>query len=77
MEGGNIWDEGPDTEQNIRFSKENPGVVVGATFNKLVERITASGEEHSKVTPSLTLFHVNGPFTTDNTLELGGGGSTF
>ena len=51
-ESGNIWDEGPDTEDNIRFSKEKHGVVAGATFNKLVERITASGEEHSKATPT-------------------------
>ncbi|XP_019851329.1 PREDICTED: uncharacterized protein LOC100638387 isoform X1 [Amphimedon queenslandica] len=37
----NIWDEGPDSEHNIRFKKTNELVVVGATFNKLVERITS------------------------------------
>lgn len=37
----NIWDEGEDMEFNIRFDKKKPGVVVGASFNKLVERITS------------------------------------
>lgn len=37
----NIWDEGPDSEHNIRFKKTNDVIVVGATFNKLVERITS------------------------------------
>ena len=43
----NIWDEGSDQEGNIRFDKKRPGVVVGATFNKLVERIT-SLTDHGK-----------------------------
>ena len=38
----NIWDEDPDSESNLRFDKKKPGVVVGGTFNKLVERITSS-----------------------------------
>ncbi len=38
----NIWDEGPDTELNLRLDKKRQGLVVGATFNKLVERITSS-----------------------------------
>lgn len=37
----NIWDEGPDSEQNFRYDKKR-GVVVAASFNKLVERITSS-----------------------------------
>jgi hypothetical protein len=39
----NIWDEGPDNEHNIRFKKSGPGegMVLGASFNKLVERITS------------------------------------
>lgn len=48
-DGCNIWDEGPDCELNIRFGKRRSGeeVVVGATFNKLVERIT-SVTDHGK-----------------------------
>ena len=43
----NIWDEGPDSDANFHFDKKR-GVVVAASFNKLVERITSSkdhGEE--------------------------------
>ena len=43
----NIWDERSDSEQNIRFDKKKPGVVVGATFNKLVEKVT-SVTDHGK-----------------------------
>ena len=43
----NIWDEDDSGEVNIRFDKKRPGVVVGASFNKLVERIT-SVTDHGK-----------------------------
>lgn len=37
----NVWEEGPDSEKNIRFDSRHPNLVVGATFNKLVERVTS------------------------------------
>ena len=37
----NVWDVGPDSEKNIRFDSRNPNLVVGASFNKLVERVTS------------------------------------
>ena len=43
----NVWDEGPDSSHNIRFDKKNPALVTGATFNKLVERMT-SEKDHGK-----------------------------
>ena len=36
----NIWEEDLESERNIRCDKT--GQVVGATFNKLVERITST-----------------------------------
>ena len=48
----NIWDEGDDYETNIRFDKKRPGVVVGASFNKLIERIT-SVTDHGETTPTI------------------------
>lgn len=43
----NVWDEGPDSSHNIRFDKKNPSLVTGATFNKLVERMT-SEKDHGE-----------------------------
>ena len=37
----NVWDEGPDSDKNLRYDSKKPGVVSGATFNKLVERMTS------------------------------------
>ncbi|XP_065178770.1 uncharacterized protein LOC135809364 [Sycon ciliatum] len=38
-----FWDEPPDSDDNIRFQKENGrDVVTAGTFNKLVERLTHS-----------------------------------
>ncbi|XP_064383914.1 uncharacterized protein LOC135332919 isoform X2 [Halichondria panicea] len=37
----NVWDEGPDSEKNLRYNVSKPGTVAGATFNKLVERVTS------------------------------------
>ena len=50
----NIWDEASDQEGNIRFDKKRPGVVVGATFNKLVERITSLTDHGEKEWPRQT-----------------------
>lgn len=36
-----MWDEGTDSVKNIRYNVSKPGLVAGATFNKLVERITS------------------------------------
>ena len=35
----NVWDEGEDSEKNIRVDPKKG--VVAATFNKLVERLTS------------------------------------
>ncbi len=35
----NVWDEGEDSEKNIRVYPKKG--VVAATFNKLVERLTS------------------------------------
>lgn len=35
----NVWDEGPDSERNIRIDPKKG--VVAATFNKLVEKLTS------------------------------------
>ena len=37
----NIWDEGPESELNIKYDQKKPGMVVAATFNKLVEKATS------------------------------------
>ena len=37
-----VWDEGPDSEKNIRMDPKRG--VVAATFNKLVERLTSEGD---------------------------------
>jgi len=36
-----VWDEGPDSDCNIRYNTLKPGTVAGASFNKLVERVTS------------------------------------
>ena len=46
----NVWDEGPDSDKNIRYNSSKPGMVSGATFNKLVERVT-SEKDHGKRHP--------------------------
>ena len=35
----NVWDAGEDSEKNIRIEPKRG--VVGATFNKLVEKLTS------------------------------------
>ena len=37
----NVWDEGPDSSENIRYDKKNASLVTGATFNKLVQKMTS------------------------------------
>lgn len=36
----NIWEEDLESEKSIRYDKN--GLVIGATLNKLVERITST-----------------------------------
>ena len=36
----NIWEEDMESESNIRYDKN--GQVIGATLNKLVERVTST-----------------------------------
>ncbi len=48
QEDTNVWDESPDSEKNIRYNISKPGLVAGATFNKLVERVT-SEKDHGTI----------------------------
>ena len=43
----NVWDEGPDSSENIRYDKKNASLVTGATFNKLVQKMT-SEKDHGE-----------------------------
>lgn len=52
QEDTNVWDEGPDSEKNLRYNVSKPGLVAGATFNKLVERVT-SEKDHGTIIFSL------------------------
>ena len=49
----NVWDEGPDSEKNFRYNVSKPGTVAGATFNKLVERVTSEKDHGRKICVSL------------------------
>ena len=40
VDDSNIWEEDLESESNIRIDKN--GLVIGATLNKLVERITST-----------------------------------
>lgn len=60
LDGGNVWDDGPDTEDNVSVVE---GKLKLASFNKIVEKMTSHDAEREMLVKTFVLTHPS--VTTD------------
>lgn len=54
LDGGNVWDEGPDTEENTSMAE---GKLKLASFNKIIEKMTSHDAERDMLLKTFILAH--------------------
>jgi hypothetical protein len=54
LDGGNVWDDGPDTEENTSVSD---GKLKAASFNKIIEKMTSHDAERDMLLKTFVLTH--------------------
>ncbi len=54
LDGGNVWDDGPDTEDNTNVAE---GKLKMASFNKIIEKMTSHDAERDMLLRTFVLTH--------------------
>jgi hypothetical protein len=54
LDGGDVWDEGPDTEENVVVAE---GKLKYASFNKIIEKMTSHDAERDTLLKTFVLTH--------------------
>ncbi len=56
LDGGNVWDDGPDTEENTTLTD---GKLKMASFNKIIEKMTSHDAERDMLLKTFVLTHTS------------------
>jgi hypothetical protein len=56
LDGGNVWDDGPDTEENTTIAE---GKLKMASFNKIIEKMTSHDAERDMLLKTFVLTHTS------------------